>query len=114
MSKTRVVNVKYDKFDEYIGRFSRCRNKFVLQSIFHNPYKIGPGCTRERVMEKCEAYLRDKIKKDPWFRQRLLALDGKRLGCWCKEPDREVPCHGDILVKLIAELKEAEHGEDKG
>ena len=112
MSKTRVVNVKYGRFDEYIGRFMIYCGRCLPNSLFRNPYKIGPDGTREEVLKKCEVRLRDRIAKSPWFRGRVLALDGKTLGCWCKEPYREVPCHGDILVKLIEELKEAEHGEE--
>jgi hypothetical protein len=30
----------------------------------------------------------------------LFELKGKILGCWC----HPLPCHGDVLVKLIKEL----------
>ena len=32
----------------------------------------------------------------------ILELDGKVLGCWCCPEE----CHGDILVKILQELKE--------
>ena len=32
----------------------------------------------------------------------LPELEGKTLGCWCKETPSS-QCHGDILVKLFAE-----------
>lgn len=37
-------------------------------------------------------------------RASLLELNGKVLGCWCKKRGDE-PCHGDVIVKLIEELK---------
>ena len=33
----------------------------------------------------------------------MLRLDGKKLGCFCKPG----PCHGDVLVELVAAEKEA-------
>jgi hypothetical protein len=31
----------------------------------------------------------------------LTKLAGKTLACWCKEPDREVACHCDIVAEQI-------------
>ncbi len=112
MSKTRVVNVKHDKFDEYIGRAVRARKGGFYgysQSLWANPFKIGPDGTRQKCLDRYEDWIRITLSvRDPNFKKSLLALDGKVLGCWCKPK----ACHGDILVKLIEELKEAEHGEE--
>jgi hypothetical protein len=45
--------------------------------------------------------VREMLDNDPQMVNKLLKLKGKKLGCWCK-PDK---CHGDILLKLIAEYE---------
>lgn len=90
MNSTKVVNIKKDEeYDVYIGR----------PSEFGNPFEA-----RDYGLIKClrlyELHIRNKLKVDPSFKERLLELNGKRLGCFCK-PNL---CHGDILVKLINEL----------
>ena len=67
-------------------------------SPFCNPFKINGD--REEVLKKFEEYIMIKIK-DPNFREELLKLKGKNLGCWCK-PDK---CHGDILMEILYEFK---------
>lgn len=44
-----------------------------------------------------ELYLLARVEVDPEWRAALLALDGLRLGCWCK-PKR---CHVDVIVRWI-------------
>ncbi len=85
---TRVVNIdKQEPFDVYIGRGSG----------FGNPYQIGfDGDDREEVIRKFHydfdrGYLKDN------FKTRLLALQGKRLGCHCKPQ----LCHGDVLAAYL-------------
>lgn len=103
--RTRVVNVRTDEFDVYIGRGvprakdPRCR----VRSVYANPSKIGPGTTREDALIDYEDLWRGRLvgKQRRLWRERLLALDGKRLGCWCAPK----PCHGGVLVKLIEEVK---------
>ena len=69
-----------------------------------DPFLCG---TVEEALEKYERRLRAMLagKDGDVFRARLLALKGKRLGCWCA-PD---PCHGHVLVKLIDELEREQH-----
>jgi len=64
-------------------------------SIWGNPFKIGIDGNREEVIEQYENYIRN----NPYLMERLMELEGKTLGCWCKPK----PCHGDVLVKLIKE-----------
>jgi hypothetical protein len=66
-------------------------------SPFANPFKIGVDGTRDEVIKKYEDYIRSR----PDLLELIPSLEGKVLGCWCK-PKR---CHGDVLVKLINELK---------
>ncbi len=79
---TRVVNVKREPCDIYIGRGGRWGNRFV----------IGKDGTRAEVIDKYRAW----IMTQPELLKLLPSLRGKRLGCWCAPK----PCHGDILAEL--------------
>lgn len=93
---TTVVNKYKDKYDVYIGR----------GSIFGNPYThIKDKKTkaqfivnsRDEAIEKYEEYFYNKIKTDPLFKQEILKLKNKILGCFCKP----APCHGDIIANYL-------------
>lgn len=94
MQQTRVVNLKKEEYDVYIGRPGK-----GLNSEFGNPFPV-PMYTIFKSLDLYEKYTRAKLEVDPLFKQRLLLLKGKKLGCFCK-PNL---CHGDILVKIINEL----------
>ena len=86
---TRVVHCKQEPFDIYIGRPSK----------WGNPFHIGPDGTRVEVLAKYAMW----IEQQSELTEALLELDGKVLGCWCAP---WYPCHGDILVRLLARKKE--------
>ncbi len=79
---TKVVNMKYEPCDVYIGRPSK----------WGNPFNVGEDGSREEVIA---SYLEYILGNDELM-DALPELRGKRLGCWCTP----APCHGDILVKL--------------
>lgn len=83
--RTTVVHFR-DPFDVYIGRPSK----------WGNPFIIGKDGTREEVIAKYRAWILDQ----PDLLASLHELRGRRLGCWCKHPYKEVPCHGDVLAQL--------------
>jgi hypothetical protein len=83
---SRVVHCRKEPFDVYIGR----------PSMWGNPFKIGVHGSREEVLKKYEEYVRN----EPLLMEALPELRGKVLGCWC----HPLPCHGDVLVKLIKEV----------
>ena len=72
---TKVVNIKIDNCDLYIGRGSKWGNPYTHIKDKNTLAKFVVG-TRE--------------------------LEGKVLGCFCK-PDKS--CHGDILLELLSEQK---------
>ena len=93
---TQVVNIKSgDQYDVYIGRSGK-----GIYSEFGNPFPV-PQYSIFKSLKLYELHLRNRLIVDPDFKSRLLALDGKRLGCFCK-PNL---CHGDVIIKLINELK---------
>lgn len=93
---TTVVNVRTDAFDIYIGRRApkardpRCR----FDSIWGNPFRIGPDGDRDEVIRKYRIYL---FSNPELLRQARTILKGKRLGCWCFP----LPCHGDVLISVV-------------
>lgn len=97
--KRIVVHCLRSNYGVYIGR-GRCP-KTGESNALGNPFVIGKDGNRREVIEKYEhEYLRPRIEKDKVFREKIKNLHGKVLGCWCYP----LPCHGDVLVKVAAEL----------
>ncbi|MFW6130894.1 MAG: DUF4326 domain-containing protein [Atribacterota bacterium] len=90
MSETKVVNLKNEEYDIYIGRGSK----------WGNPFVIGKDGNRKEVIKKYKTYILTK----PQLLKDLNELRNKRLGCFCKPK----ACHGDVLVELL----ESENIED--
>lgn len=92
-----VVNLYKEPYDIYIGRPGKGQ-----PSEWGNPFRV-----KEHGHGKCiytyEGWMRERLLKEPELKGKILALKGKRLGCFCKPK----ACHGDVLVKLIEELSMA-------
>lgn len=84
---TTVVNMHYSECDVRIDR----------GTAWGNPYRLPPLATMEQRQRVIERY-RQHLLGRPDLLARLSGLCGKRLGCWCAP----LPCHGDVLVELIA------------
>jgi hypothetical protein len=103
---TSVVNKRAPGFkpnanQRYIGR----------GSIWGNPFThLPPSRTKAQFQVKTgeesivcfESWLRKRLANDLNLRQKLLELDGHELVCY-RTP---APCHGDVLIELIEELKQ--------
>ena len=88
MDKTRVVNLRKEPYDIYIGRGSK----------WGCPFYIPEDGSRTVVIRRYKEYL---LNFRPDLIKALPELKGKRLGCFCKPLD----CHGDILIELLEGLK---------
>ena len=98
MSKTRLVNIKYDKYDIYIGR--AVPRKGLKESIWANPFKSPQHGSVEQCIEMYRMLLRERQATTSLvFDSELEKLRGKVLACWCKPGI----CHGDVLVELLGE-----------
>ena len=86
MLRTRIVNLRKEKYDVYIARPSK----------WGNPFKIGRDGDRNQVIE----LYRNWVVKQRDLMSSLNELKGKCLGCFCK-PKR---CHGDILVRMLKDV----------
>ena len=92
----RVVNMRTERFDVYIGRAGR-----GASGEWGNPFTIGKDGTRDEVIAKHKAWLWQRMQNEPELCAKLLALDGKTLGCFCKP----AACHGDTIAAAVEWLK---------
>ncbi len=97
--QTVVVNIHKEPFDVYIGRRGRGQDGY-----FGNPFRIGPGISREDAVERFERYFTDRIERDSEFKRRVLELRGKTLGCFCKP----TACHGDVIADWLNKMEPKE------
>jgi len=93
---TQIVNLNKEPYDIYIGRGSKWGCPYTI-------IKDRPTLAKEVVDSKEEALSKYKeyVLNSPELMESLDELDGKILGCFCK-PE---PCHGDVLLELIAQKK---------
>jgi Domain of unknown function (DUF4326) len=107
---TTIVNLADDEYDVYIGRRSDPRTHMLTEGVLPgeegwlgNPHPIGQCdlCDREHTRDECIAeFSKDfhrKLAANDEFRKAVLALHGKRLGCYCKPRN----CHGDVIRSYI-------------
>lgn len=90
--ETMVVNIRFQPYDVYIGRAGH-----GFDGYFGNPYVLKPGMDRGSTLFDYRKYFESKIASDPVFKERVIALKGKRLGCFCKPH----ACHGDIIKEWL-------------
>ena len=90
----RAVNLRNEEFDVYIGRAGRGQDGY-----FGNPFQLGRDGDREQVIEKYKKWFDARIERDEEFKNRVLELKGKRLGCFCKPQ----LCHGDVIAEYVNE-----------
>jgi hypothetical protein len=93
--KGRKPQTVDEKTEVYIGRACYMGGWALARSPWANPYGAKFGTIEARVVAY-ETYIRN----NPSLLGRLGELRGKVLCCWC----RPGPCHGDVLLKLIAEM----------
>lgn len=101
---TKVVNLKFEPYEVYIGRAGHGKDGY-----FGNPHPVDRYCSLCRTIhnrtEAIAAFKVDfysRIEHDSQYKQRILALKDKTLGCFCK-PGK---CHGDIIVEYLENDKE--------
>jgi hypothetical protein len=80
----------------YIGRNMTHYVPGAVGSKWANPFKVDKF-GREGCLRKYEEH----VRASPDLMASLGELENKTLGCWC-HPEG---CHGDVLVKLVNEIK---------
>ena len=102
---TTIINKRARGFkpnanQRYIGRGSLFGNPFTPLPLGRTKAQFQVK-TEDESMVCFESWFRERMANDMSLRQKLLELDGHELVCYCKP----ATCHGDILIKLIEELK---------
>jgi len=95
---TRVVHCQKEHYDVYIGRGH--------DSQWGNPFThIQDRSTKAQFIvktrEEAIAKYREWLLAQPELMNKILDLDSKVLGCWCKPKS----CHGDVIIEVINKLK---------
>ncbi len=90
----QVVHCKEDTYDVYIGRGSKWGNPFSHLKNSSAKWKVS---TREESIECYQKW----VLTQPHLMGSLNELYGKTLGCYCKKKNNPLPCHGDVLIKLV-------------
>lgn len=95
---TAIVNLRHRKAD-----VSCCRG-----TIFGNPFDHNKlGITRDEACDKYEEYFQHRINTDLSFCQRVKALKGLKLGCWCRcdppcnHPKCGLRCHVQTIKRYL-------------
>lgn len=93
-----VVNIKNSEYDVYIGRAGKGQDGY-----FGNPFSHlkGDG-DRNTCITKFKDYAYKRLVYDTEWAEKIKALKGKKLGCFCKP----LACHGDILKRICEELND--------
>lgn len=68
-----------------------------------NPFEIPRDGLRDDVCNKFDKWFNFCLR-DPRFKREVLKMKGQKLGCFCKEPDREVRCHCDTIANYLNSL----------
>lgn len=90
----KVVHVRREHYDVYIGR----------GSAWGNPYKIGRDGDRTEVLGKYKEYLL-RGEGRPLL-ERIGELEEKTLGCFCAQAGglsarEQTRCHGQLLLQIL-------------
>ena len=98
---TRVVNIRKEAYDVYIGRAGKGQDGY-----FGNPFRLKQDMIRGGTLAGFREYFYRRLVNDAEYRRRVHELQGKTLGCFCKPH----PCHGDIIKEYLDRM--AGRGED--
>ncbi len=96
---TKIVNIRKKKGQ----RKSLYEVLIDRTTIFGNHHKIGYCSLCNKIHDRkdsIEMYKKDFYKRvltDIKFRDNILSLKGKILGCWCSP----LACHGDVIVEYL-------------
>jgi len=87
------------KIASYELQHKRCQTcgfavRFVLR---HIPDPVLAAAVRRILQTDFD----QRIVADAAYRERVLSLKDKRLGCVCRRPGTTPPCHGDVLVRWL-------------
>lgn len=111
------VHVENRDFYRGIGVYIGRSNDKEWQGSLANPYTHLPlewtrakyqVATREQAVALYRDYAYAQFDTNPEYRRKIFWLAGRvykgedvALVCHCKQPDREVACHGDVICEIV-------------
>lgn len=104
---TTVVNIRLHDYDVYMGRAGRGHDGY-----FGNPKPRARNAPPGNTLNDFSDYFFERMETDPEFRQRVIALKGKRLGCFCVDEPWSTTdtgafvCHAQIIAHHIESIRE--------
>ncbi|HQA29561.1 MAG TPA: DUF4326 domain-containing protein [Brevefilum fermentans] len=116
-----IINYKNCKdFDEYGGRSTQDPRSLPVGAFgwLGNPFQIGRDGDRNRCIQQYKTYFWKRINSDQDFLRGVLALDGKKVACFCSP----LACHLDVINQWFsagcpltnAPINQIEKGADHG
>jgi hypothetical protein len=81
----QILNLKHPA-DKALVAKARREGRYVpihRPHFWGNQFVVGRDGTRAEVIAKYRAHLARRLSANPGLIDRLLALEGKVLGCWC-------------------------------
>lgn len=99
----KVVNIYKNRCDVYGGRAEDGTIPQYTKGWLGNPFnlkdynKYGKEEGRRKCLEDFSKYFDEKIKNDQVYKNMLLDLKGKSVGCFCKPQ----ACHLDIVAEWV-------------
>ena len=107
--RTTVVNIKRSKYDVYVGRPGK-----GYDGKFGNPHTSSRACSlcsmaegrdvwhaKAEAIELFKKYFYGRVEHDGAFRNEVLALSGKVLGCFCVDDNGGGQCHAKIIAEWV-------------
>ena len=106
----------------YEYKCSACGHAFErFHSMSATPIKKCPECgishfTPSATIPCFKRYFLSRVERDPRFRERVMALKDKRLGCFCSrhwDLDGNPMCHGVVIAQWLDRHDVEEDEEDE-
>lgn len=110
--KTRVVNIRLDRYQVYGGRNHKGQvpDEVGAEGWLGNPFPLPPRgsvsravyeAELRRVLAQYREYFLRRVAEDPVFAAGVLACRGKAIGCFCLKADGSGECHLRTVVEWI-------------
>lgn len=105
---TRTVNIYREGYDVYVGSPKPGVNPRDVApgqyGFLGNPY--ADLLDEEERTSLYREYFLQRVKDDRRFRLAVLAIRGRRLGCFCEEGES---CHADVIAEWLEPHAKAHH-----
>jgi hypothetical protein len=103
---TAIVNLYNEGYDVYVGSPRDGLDPREVQpgdyGFLGNPF--ADMADSDEAIAAYRDYFLDRVRNDRRFRLAVLAIRGKRLGCFCEEGER---CHAEAIAEWLEGQRKA-------